>query len=132
MLWPIRVWQEKGTETMFAKQTLLFVNDDRRTFDWVDQLLPNFNVITAATPGEAVYRVRVSAPRFVLAQAGFPGLALVAQIVEETVPAATFIVLTRHERDLEWARELGMLAISQRAIPAALTETAETYRLLCA
>ena len=117
---------------MFSKQTLLFVNEDRRAFDWIDQLLPSFDVITAATPGEAVYRVRTSEPRFVLADAGFPGLSLVAQLAEESAPAAKFIVLTREHRHFEWARDLGMMAISQRAIPLALAETAETYRLLCA
>jgi DNA-binding NarL/FixJ family response regulator len=106
--------------------------DDHKAFEWIEQLLPSFNVITAATPGEAAHRVSNSAPRFVLADAAFPGLSLVARIAQQSAPATTFIVLTREDRDLQWAHDQGMLAISQRAIPVAVAETAETYRLLSA
>ena len=113
---------------MVDKQTLVFVNEDRKAFDWIDQLLPHFHVITAASPGEAVYHLRTVSPRFVLADSGMRGLTMLQEVARSTSPATTVIVFTRNNRDVKWAHDHGMFAIPQRAIPIALSETAETIR----
>ena len=111
---------------MSKKEVLLFVTEDRRSFEWIDRLLPNFHVITAASPAEAAYHVRTAAPRFVLADSGVRGLKMLHEITKTASPATMMIVFTRNNRDLKWAREHGMLSIPQRSIPLALSESAET------
>ena len=111
---------------MPIKEVLLFVNEDRRSFEWIEQLLPNFHVITAASPSEAAYYVRTAAPRFVLADSSAKGLTILQEMTRTTSPRTTMIVFTRNNRDLKWAKDHGMLTIPQRAIPIALSETAET------
>ncbi len=113
---------------MSNKQTLLFVNEDRRAFDWIGQLLPNFNIITAASPGEAVYHIGTSAPRFVLADSSMRGLTMLQEVAKTSSPSTTMIVFTKNNRDAKWAQDHGMLAIPKRSIPVALSETAETVQ----
>jgi hypothetical protein len=113
---------------MSDKETLLFVNEDRKASEWINQLLPNFNVITATSSREAVYFVRTATPRYLLTNSDFRGLNLLQQITKTVSPATILMVFTRNMSDAKWAQENGMVSIPHRAIPIALSETADNAK----
>ena len=101
---------------MDPKQTLVYADDNLNVLNVVGGLLQHYNVITANSAAEAIYRLRTSNAQFLIANTRLQGVGMLLDIASMDCPGTEVIVVSGNDRDREWARLRGVKVISERLI----------------